>query len=74
METPDASLVRRNQVVWRLLTRLWSEATKREEGQKTGGGARVETSDTSLVRGNQREKRGEERKLIGRWFNGLISC
>ena len=57
METPDASLVRRNQMVWRLLTRLWSEATKGEKDRRKAEG-RVETSDTSLVRGNQKEKRG----------------
>ena len=39
---------------WRLLTRLWSGATKAEGERKK---RKVETSDTSLVRGNQ-EKRG----------------
>ena len=41
METPDTSLVRRNQF------------NKTRERRKRGGG--VETPDASLVRGNQKE-------------------
>ena len=50
METPDTSLVRRNQeeggrrergkVVWRPLTRLWSGETKK--GPEKGGGEKVD--------------------------------
>ena len=46
---------------WKLLTRLWSEETKRRERKQGEGG--VETPDTSLVRSNQegtgREEGGE---------------
>ena len=62
VEPPDTSLVRRIQLYagrrgghgvekWKLLTRLWSEETKRRERRQGEGG--VETPDTSLVRRNQ---------------------
>ena len=65
-------------VVWRLLTRLWSEETKQkkggEKGYKKGGG--VETPDASLVRGNQKKQergRGRQEEKRGRGGGRLSS-
>ena len=72
VETPDTSLVRRNQFtkrgrggnegeVWRPLTRLWSEETKRNRRGRCRGdekGKREEGRLSSLTRFSQTPKTG----------------
>lgn len=48
METPDSSLVRRNQI------------KQHREGKEVERGGGVETTDASLVRGNQKGKGGRK--------------